>query len=73
MFGPLIARYIPSSQLALKVRCVPEAEVNPGILNVGLWEIWPSDIIAQSPQCAQSRRVQASLMLPLVQDLEDRW
>jgi hypothetical protein len=33
---------------------VPEAEVNPGILNVGYRESRPSDFIAQGRQCAHS-------------------
>jgi hypothetical protein len=40
----------------LGVRLVPEAEVSPGILNVGLWKSGRSDLNDQWLLCAQWRR-----------------
>jgi len=44
-FWPIFATGV----LNLSVRLVPEAEVNPGILNVGYGESRRSDFIAQLP------------------------
>jgi len=54
---PAVGRFLPPTAKNMSVRCVPKAEVNPGILNGSYWESGCSDLKIRGRKNAQMRRL----------------